>query len=416
MTDTTLPEIAPWQNWLNNERFDTRHVIPHSEAEVLDIVNLARSRSENVRVVGTGHSSSPLCRNEGFLISLDNLQGVISGDTERGRAVVHAGTKINSLGLPLWERGFSLTNQGEIDRQAIAGAIGTGTHGTGLQLKNISSALTRARIVTGTGKIIEIDESSPDHLAAARVSLGMLGVFTEIELAVSPAYELHEWHGFAPFDVVFPHSLDLATSHRNFSLLWFPTHQACVNFDTVPEGATDASDTCFIKIYEKSGTEVDAGPIAEYGSVRRTERAYRVYPDDWEPLFYEMEYMMPIDRGLACYAASRDVVREKFPQSHMPVQLRFVAADDSFLSQNYGRPSAVVSVTAEPGKIPDGYFETFDELFTAHGGRPHWGKLHHTSLERLDDQFPKVERFREIRRELDPEGVFLNSYLEPLFA
>lgn len=415
MSDLTIPKLASWSNWLNNEVFETHYVTPSSEDEVVEIVNLARQSSETVRVVGTGHSSSPLHRSD-VLISLDGMRGVISTDRAANRAVVHAGTKIRELGEDLWAGGLSLTNQGEIDRQAIAGAIGTGTHGTGLSLKSISSALTRARIVTGRGDVITVDESTPDYLAAARVSLGMLGVMTEIELAVSPAYEINEWIGYAPFDVVFPHSLELAQKHRNFSLLWFPTHQTAVNFDIVPENSQDASDICFIKIYEQDDTEVDAGPVAEYGKVLRRDRSYRVYPDVWEPLFYEMEYMLPVNLGLECYAKVRDVMLAEFPTANMPVELRFVAADDVFLSQNYGRASAVISVTNEPGNQPAGFFERFDEIFTAYEGRPHWGKLHYTSVERLTDQFPKYERFKEIRRELDPDGIFLNDYLRPLFA
>lgn len=408
------PAKATWKNWLSNEAFETRLAVPSTEAEVVELVNATRSRSEQLRVVGTGHSSSPLHRNTGTLLSLDGMRGVISADAGRGRAVVHAGTKIHELGDPLWAYGLALTNQGEIDRQSIAGAIATGTHGTGIGLTNISSSLRRARIVTGTGDVVEVDESTPDLLAAAQVSLGMLGVMTEIELQVSAAYELTEWIGHAPFDEVFPHSLELARSHRNYSILWLPTHATAVNWDMLPPDCTDASDFCFIKVYDIG--DVDAGPIANYGEVRRVDRSHRIYPDAWEPQFYEMEYMMPVGAGLEALPRLRDMIRTDFPDSDMPVELRFVAADDAFLSQNHGRESAVISVTTEPGKPLRDFFERCDRLFTDHGGRPHWGKLHRTSVERLRDQFPKYETFCEIRRELDPEGIFLNDYLHPLFA
>lgn len=409
-----LPATATWKNWLSNEVFETRLVLPQSEEEVVELVELTRSRSEQLRVVGTGHSSSPLHRNTGTLLSLDRMRGIISTDTGRSRAVVHAGTKIRELGDPLWEHGLSLTNQGEIDRQSIAGAISTGTHGTGLGFKNISSALRRARIVTGTGEVVEVDESTPDALAAAQVSMGMLGVMTEIELQVSPAYEIHEWIGFAPYDAVFPHSLELARSHRNFSILWLPTHQTAVDWELLPPDRADASDTCFIKIYDLG--DVDAGPVADHGEVRRVDRSYRIYPDVWEPQFYEMEYMLPVDGGLECFPKLREMIRNDFPESHNPVQLRFVKADDAFLSQSHGRDSAVLAVTADPGTHPRKLFERVDRLFTDHGGRPHWGKIHHTSVDRLRRQFPKYDAFREIRRRFDPDGIFLNSYLEPLFA
>lgn len=414
MANSTLPAKGTWRNWLGNETFDARLVMPRTESEIVDLVELVRSRSEQLRVVGTGHSTSPLHRNNSTLLSLDAMRGVISIDAERRRTVVHGGTKIRDLGDPLWEGGVSLTIQGEIDRQAIAGAIGTGTHGSGLGLKSISSALRRARIVTGLGEIVEVDESTPDQLRAAQVSIGMLGVMTEIELEVSSAYELTEWIGYVPFDRVLPHSLELAQSHRNFSILWLPTHQTAVNFDIVPPDGQNAADTCFVKVYDEE--HVDAGPIAGYGEVRRVDRSYRIYPDDWEPEFFEMEYMMPVDAGLDCLPKLRHMIQRDFPQSNMPVQMRFVAADDVFLSQNYGHNTVVLSVTTEPDKPLEGFFDRCDKLFTDHGGRPHWGKLHHTSIERLQSQFPKYERFCEIRRQFDPDGIFLNDYLKSLFA
>lgn len=413
MTILDLPEKSTWSNWLSNEVFETKLVLPDDEQQIVSIVERARSSSEQVRVVGTGHSSSPLHRNNGTLISLDKLQGVVSGDVERQRAVVKPGTKIKQLGDPLWDLGLSLTNQGEIDRQAIAGAIGTGTHGTGLHLPSISSTLRRARIVTGTGEVVEVDASTPEELAAAQVAMGMLGVMTEIELAVSPAYEVHEWIGYVPFDDVFPHSLKLAETHRNFSILWLPTHQTAVNFDIVPSNISDASDYCFVKMYDLE--DVDAGPIAAYGEVKRVDRSYRIYPDAWEPLFYEMEYMLPVDEGLACLPVLRQMIQQDFPESNMPVQMRFVAADDAFLSQNYGRPSVVLSVTTEPGKPMGDFFDRVHRLYTEYGGRPHWGKLHQTSVEALRSQFPQYDAFLDVRRRFDPDGVFLNEYLKPLF-
>lgn len=414
MSTAAQTEPTIWNNWLGNESFPTKLATPSSEAEIVDIVTSARAHSEQVRVVGTGHSTTPLHRNNGTLISLDNMRGVISGDLNRKRAVVYAGTKIRDLGDPLWDLGLALTNQGEIDRQAIAGAIATGTHGTGLLLPSISSRLRRARIVTGTGSVVEVDESTPDELAAAQVSIGMLGVMTEIELEVSPAYEIHEWIGYVPFDVIFPHSLELANDHRNFSFLWLPNHQTAVNFDIAPSDGADAADHCFVKIYDLA--DVDAGPIKEYGEVRRVGRSYQIYPDAWEPLFYEMEYMMPVDAGLECLPKLRRMIQEDFPDSEMPVELRFTAADDAFLSQNYGRDSVVLSVTTEPEKPLRDFFDRCHALFTEYDGRPHWGKLHQTSAEHLRAQFPKYDRFREIRQQFDPDGIFLNEYLKPLFG
>ena len=407
-----------WANWLRNEVFDAQIAMPHTESDIVGVIRDARARAEQVRVVGSGHSSTPLHRSNGFVMSLDNMRGVVSGDTARSRGVMLAGTKIRELGAPLWDLGLSLTNQGEIDRQAIAGAIGTGTHGTGLGLRNISSALRAARIVTGTGEVVEVDESTPDELHAAQVAMGMLGVMTEIELQLSPAYQLTEWLGFVPFEAIFPHCLELAKSHRNFGILWLPTHQTAMDYDLVPPDGhpsmADAGDVCFTKIYDIG--DVDAGPVAEYGQVRRVEPGYVIYPDHFEPEFWEMEYMLPVEPGLECLQELREIFLRDYPTKHTPIQLRFVAEDEAFLSQNNGRPSAVISVSTAPGKPVPGFFRRCDEVLTRYGGRPHWGKLHRTSPERLRDQFPDYDSFRQIRRQFDPDGIFLNEYLAPLFG
>ena len=196
--------------------------------------------------------------------------------------------------------------------------------------------------------------------------------------------------------------------------MWLPTHQTAVNFDIAPSEPSDVTDHCFVKMYDLE--DPDAGPIAPYGEVRRVGRSYHIYPDAWEPLFYEMEYMMPIESGLACLAKLRRMIQQDFPDSDMPVELRFVAADDGFLSQNYGHDTVVLSVTTEPGKPLRDFFPRCHALFTEHEGRPHWGKIHETSVELLRAQFPKYDRFREVRRQFDPEGVFLNEYLKPLFG
>lgn len=407
-----------WSNWLRNEVFEAQVSIPTSELEVVEIVRRARAQSEEVRVVGSGHSSTPLHRTNGVVLSLDNLRGVVSCDLARSRAVIRAGTKIRELGAPLWSGGLSLTNQGEIDRQAIAGAIGTGTHGTGLGLRSMSASLRSARIVTGTGEVVMVDESTPDELHAAQVAMGMLGPMTEIEVQASPAYELTEWLGFIPFEEVLPHCLSLANSHRNFGILWLPTHQTAMDYDLVPPDGhpnmTDAADVCFTKIYDIGN--VDAGPVAEYGSVRRVAPAHVIYPDHFEPEFWEMEYMLPVEAGLECLQHLRQVFLQDYPDKHTPIQVRFVAEDEAFLSQNNGRPSTVVSVSTSPGKPVPGFFRRCDEILTRYGGRPHWGKLHRTSPERLKAQFPDYDRFREIRRRFDPDGIFLNEYLAPLFT
>jgi FAD/FMN-containing dehydrogenase len=414
---STSTEPSPpraWRNWLGNDEFEARIAIPRDEDEVAELVRGARDRCEPVRVAGAGHSNTPLFESGGILLSTEAMSGVIRCEPERRRVSVLPGTRISALGDPLWSEGLALTNQGDIDTQAVAGAIATGTHGSGLSLQSMSATLRRARVVTGAGGMLEIDECEPDLLHAAQVSLGMLGVMTEVELAVSDAYELTEWIGHLPWEKLEPHWEQLARSHRHFSFLWFASHQTAARWDLAPPDGSSAANGCFVKVYDVG--EVDAGPIAEHGGVRRVDRSYRIYPESWPPEMHEMEYMMSFERGLEAFDEVRRMVIADFPDNGIPVEVRFVAADEGLLSQNYGRPSTVVSVSGEIGKPYQPFLDRCDEIFMRYEGRPHWGKFHRPSPERLAEVFPAYEQFCQIRRELDPRGIFLNRYLASLFG
>jgi FAD/FMN-containing dehydrogenase len=408
-----IPEPRPWRNWHGNDRFDVRLAAPRDEREVVDLVRAARDRRTGIRLVGAAHSSSPIFQTAGILVSLEALTGITGCTPDERRVSLLAGTRIHDLGDPLWHQGLALTNQGDIDSQTVAGAIATGTHGSGLGLQSMSAALRRARLVAGTGEVIEVDESRPELLHAAQVSIGMLGVMIELELAVSEAYELAEWIGHVPLPRLQPQILQLARAHRHFSFFWLNSHRAAATFGLEPPDGQTATDQCYVKLYDVD--RVDPGEIGEYGAVRRVDRSYRIYPGSWPPGYVEMEYMMPLDSGLDAFGEIRRMVLSDFPDHGIPTEVRFVAADDGMLSQNQGRRSIVVSVSGELGTDYSRFLDRCEAIFVRHNGRPHWGKFHRISRERVGEIFPAYDRFRELRNELDPSGIFLNPYLSRLF-
>ena len=136
-----------WSNWSGSVQCAPQAVAtPHSERELM--ARIKDSRHRTVRVAGSGHSFVPLCASDGLLISLDGLQGVVSADAQGKQATIRAGTKIHRLGEPLLACGLALENQGDIDRQSLAGAISTGTHGTGRTLGSLSTQVVSLRLVT----------------------------------------------------------------------------------------------------------------------------------------------------------------------------------------------------------------------------------------------------------------------------
>src|SRR5688572_31516423 len=164
-------------------------VTPDSLADLRATVVEAARRGETVRVAGAGHSFAPLCVTNGTLLDLSRLAGVERVDPETDEATIWAGTRIADLGEPLLAQERAFANQGDIDRQAIAGAVSTGTHGTGRKHGSFSNAVRAIELMSSEGDLVMIDAASPaGYLRAAALSLGMLGIITRIMLATVPAY------------------------------------------------------------------------------------------------------------------------------------------------------------------------------------------------------------------------------------
>ena len=147
----------------------------------------------------------------------------------------------------------------------------------------------------------------------------------------------------------------------------------------------------------------------------RIDRSYRIFPHVFEPNYHELEYFMPAEHGLEIFEEQRRLMLAALPDSVFPMEVRFVAADDAWMSPSYGHASMVIGVSGKPGTNYWPYLRRCDELFQAYSGRPHWGKLHFMTAERLARLFPKFESFRGLRRQFDPDGIFLNPHLRELF-
>ncbi|MDX6620981.1 MAG: hypothetical protein QOK36_3367 [Gaiellales bacterium] len=401
-----------WTNWVGNQSFAAHLAAPASEDEVVEYVRSAIASGTGIRAAGAGHSFTPLIETSGTVLTTDRLRGVTGIDGARRQVTALPGTRIGEFGDPLWEAGLALANQGDIDTQAIAGAVATGTHGSGLQLQSFSAALRACRIVNGVGEVVEIDETSPDRLRAAQVAVGMLGVMTSLTLAVAPAYRLVERIDHRPFGDVLERWDELFASHRHFSFFWLPSEGSAKLYGLATPSGRRMTDTCFVKTYEEAreGDADDATPG------RRVDRGYRIYPMEFEPNFHELEYMVPAARGREAVEAMRELMLASQPAAIFPMEVRTTAADDAFLSANYRTPTTVISVSGQPGHDYWDYLFAVDRLLGRFGARVHWGKLHYLTREQLAERYPESERFIAIRRELDPEGVFLNQHLRPLFA
>ncbi len=171
-----------WTNWVGNQSFDAREIVAiTSEAQVAQIVAQAARSGYGVRTPGTGHSFTPIVETDGVLLDTAALRGIYAIDVARRQVTAGPKTTVGDFGEPLWEHGLALANQGDIDTQAIAGAIATATHGSGRRFPCFSATLAGARIVDGLGNIVEVSrEHNSEVLPALQTSLGLLGLMTSV--------------------------------------------------------------------------------------------------------------------------------------------------------------------------------------------------------------------------------------------
>jgi len=398
-----------WQNWSGSVTAEPQQIVsPSSESELAELVKQAANDGKTIRVVGSGHSFVPLCATDGLLLSLDNLQGVVALDETHGVGTIWAGSKLHQLGEPLLEAGLALENMGDIDRQSLAGAIGTGTHGTGPTLGNMSTQVVGLHIITATGDILEISTNDPERIHAARVSLGALGIVSRVTLRLLPAYRLHERTWVEPFDECFARLDELIAATRHFEFFWSPQDDAC---------ACKALHPTEKESLEPEGKgEAVQGRLSRYVQEARIDFSYRIFPSERNRFFNEMEYAVPAEAGPECMEDIRRLMRKRFPDVKWPLEYRTLGADETWLSPAYQRDAVTISIH-EAADLPyDEFFSAAEEIFKAYESRPHWGKVHAQSSAELAALYPKWEAFQEVRQQLDPNGHFLNDYLRELFA
>jgi FAD/FMN-containing dehydrogenase len=397
---------------VGNQSFTPAHAAaPSGEDEVATLVAEAAERGETIRVAGATHSFTPIVQTDGLLLDLSSLSGVAATDVQRQRATALAGTPIREFYEPLWQQGLALKNQGDIDTQHIAGAVATATHGSGIRNKCFSGVVRGVRLVTATGEVRDVGESEPELLRSAQVSIGMLGVMTRLELEVTDAYRLTEQIDLWRWDEVLERWDELVHGHRHFGFFWLPTEESAALYNLSSHGQTMA-DKCYVKIYDEP--EPDQPDSDEPG--RRTDRCYRIYPMVYDPNFHELEYFVPLELGPDALSAMRDLMLRSLPDSVFPLEVRTVGPDDAYLSPNYKTATTVISVSGKPGTDYWAYLRSVDALLSDYSARVHWGKLHFLTPERLHALYPEADEFIRLRRELDPQGVFLNHHLRELFA
>jgi FAD-linked oxidoreductase len=414
-----------WSNWSGGQFcVPAEHVRPGSRAEVAAAVVSGRA----VRVAGSGHSFSGGVPTDGTLLSLDRLDRVLDADPATGLVRVEAGIPLARLSRELDARGLAMPNLGDVDVQSLAGAISTGTHGTGARLGNLSTAVAGLELVLADGSERELTEAD-DLLRAARVGLGALGVVVAVTLRCVPAFRLHavdapqtledvladlDAHvdGNDHFELfAFPHSpLALTRTNNRTDHPADPRHPAREWLQDV------LRDNHAFALLNRAARRVPRAiprinRLAGRSASRRerVRRSFEVFASPRLVRFEEMEYAVPRDRAAEAVRAVREVLA-RHPVS-FPIELRFAAADDALLSTAHGRDSAYVAVHVFQGMDFEPAFREVEALMGQWGGRPHWGKRSFLGAAELAPRYPRWDAFAAIRDELDPGGRFVNSWI-----
>jgi FAD-linked oxidoreductase len=418
--------MTQWSNWSGSVEAQPASIAkPRTLADLQALV----ARADQVRVTGAGHSFMPLCETSGLLLNLEDMEGGIEVAPDRASAWVPAGWPIFRLTRALWEQGLSLANQGDIDKQAIAGALATGTHGTGRALGSLSTMALTYRLVMADGSLIECDAArEPELFEAARLGLGMLGVMERVKLAVVPAFRLRETLSRAPLAQILEQWDGLAARHRHVEFFVFPyADQALLKIlDPVDEGddpiPKDAGAAVFQGVCDLAALAPALAPVLQrlmtraIGASTRAGPAWSIFPSERETRFEEMEYEIPAAAGPGALRAAIAEVRRRRLPIIFPMEFRCVAADDIQLSPMNAGPCVSISFhqyARMPWREAFGHVEA---VFAAAGGRPHWAKRHTLASADVLRLYPAAKAWGEARKRADPTAKFMNAHLRDLFA
>ena len=425
-----------WRNWGRSATAHPQHIeAPRDEQQVVDLVTGAARAGRRIRPVGSGHSFTPIAATDDVLVRLDHLTGVHRVDADTGDVTFAAGTRLADVPALLAPHHLAMENLGDIDRQTIAGAISTGTHGTGLAFTGLAGQVTGLRLVLADGSVVDADATRrPDLFAAARLGLGAFGILTRVRVRCVPEFLLAADEHPEPLGDVLDGFADRAAAVDHLEFYLFPHTEVALVKQNRRLPVTEPTDppprwravlddevtsngvfaaTCAIGTAAPALVPAINKVAAKAVSTRRyTDRSHSVFTSPRRVRFREMEYGIDLDALPGAIRRIQRLIADNGWRISFPMEIRVAAADDVPLSTAYGRPTAYVAVHRFVADPFARYFLGVQEILLSCGGRPHWGKLHTLDAARLRTLYPQFDQVAALRREVDPVGVFGNAYLD----
>lgn len=419
-----------WANWSTNQQAHPAKLAhPRSEDALR---KLLREAPRPVRVVGAGHSFTPIVPTSGTIISLDKMTGVIAADRAAGTARIRMGTRLAALSAALEDHGLAFHNLGDINVQSFAGAAATATHGTGETLPCLAAGIRELRVMLGSGDIIEATyETYPELVRALQVSLGALGILLEATVSVAPAYRLHRRTWVEPIDSILASAAARWAHHRNYEFFYLPfsgyginiSHDLTTAAETPRRPGTDEADLrnlrrlrSLLKWCPPLRRLCLSAALRGFKPEDTVGTSWQLLASERETRFNEMEYHLPVATAFDAFCEVRAWVERYRPEVFFPIEVRKTAADDAWLSPFNDGPRISIALHAHAPDACDWFFDAPERILREAGGRPHWGKLHSLTAAELAELYPAFTRFTALRREYDPSGVFLTPALARLWG
>ena len=424
--------MPSWKNWAGNQQSKpVRIECPASESDVVEIIRQAVLNKQRVKVVGSGHSFTGIAVPDEVMIDLTRLNQVRNVDHSGGLITVQAGIVLSDLNAQLELHQLSMPNLGDVTYQTLAGALSTSTHGTGLQRTGLAAQMRAFKLVTASGEVLVCSPlENAEIFHCGRVSLGALGVITEVTLNVVPAFNLRAVEQPMRISDVLDNYSQLIEENDFFEFYWVPhtkwalTKANNVSLDVIDSPGRFATwyNKMFLENYAfgvlcrigrlfptlipKLATILPSSGRVEYVNV-----SHRIFSSKRLVKFYEMEYSISLNSLVPALREVMHMVDERGFRISFPVEVRCTGSDDIPFSTSTGRRSAYIAVHMFKGSEYDEYFSAVEAILRKHKGRPHWGKIHNLNANDISSLYPEYQRFIEVRNQLDPEGVFTNDYL-----
>ncbi|GAA3535590.1 D-arabinono-1,4-lactone oxidase [Amycolatopsis ultiminotia] len=428
--------MTPWTNWAGTVKATPSRVHrPRSTAEISDVVRTVSAAGHRVRPLGSGHSFTAIAATDSDALDLSGWTGIEQADLETQQVTVRAGTTLRQLNAALDGIGLAMTNLGDIDAQTVAGAISTGTHGTGARFGGISTQIVALQLVLADGSVVSCSaDERPDLFHAARVGLGALGVLSTVTLQCEPSFVLSAQERPEPLEQVLEGFDESAAANDHFEFYWFPYGRNALvkRNNRLPLDAARTPLSRMRQFVDYELTEnVAFGGICRIGRVfpklvrplggfaaqvlsarEYSDLSHRVFVTHRGVRFVESEYAIPREALHDVLAELRALVPRLADPVMFPVEVRVAAGDDIWLSTANGRDTAYLAIHQFVGMPYREYFAGFAAIVDQVGGRPHWGKMHDLDVHALRTRYPHFDDFLRVRKECDPAGTFTNTYLD----